>query len=201
MVETLEELKELNKRKVVVNFDDMLNRYDEERESEAAAVAAAEIDDEQLIKYIFYFNATLTCTYIYSLCLYTVVIVVYRSVFGERTEDGTIVKRLVDDGGSSGDEDKRPKKQAKIMPVKATDLLAGPLNNAAKNKKLNPLVKLKTALIRPNSATTSTGTTTATAPSTSSTAPSAPAPLVKSSGGLSLLGAYSDSSSHSDSDN
>nr|SVE73888.1 EOG090X0G3U [Daphnia atkinsoni] len=173
MVETLEELKELNKRKVVVNFDDMLNRYDEERESEAAAIAAAEIDDEQLIK----------------------------SVFGERTEDGTIVKRLVDDGGSSDDEDKRPKKQAKTMTVKATDLLAGPLHNAAKNKKLNPLVKLKTALIKPNSGTTSTGTTTATAPSTSSTAPSAPAPIVKSSGGLSLLGAYSDSSSNSDTDN
>nr|SVE85828.1 EOG090X0G3U [Daphnia pulicaria] len=33
MVETLEELKELNKRKVVVNFDDMLHRYDEERDS------------------------------------------------------------------------------------------------------------------------------------------------------------------------
>nr|SVE76089.1 EOG090X0G3U [Daphnia hispanica] len=141
MVETLEELKELNKRKVVVNFDDMLHRYDEERESEAAAIAAAEIDDEQLIK----------------------------SVFGERTEDGTIVKRLVDNGGSS-----------------TTDLLAGTLNNAAKNKKLNPLVKLKTALIKPNSASTS----------------AAPVPIVKSSlGGLSLLGSYSDSSSHSDSDN
>lgn len=57
MVETLEELKELNKRKVVVNFDDMLHRYDEERESEAAseaaAEAAAELEDEQLIKYVF----------------------------------------------------------------------------------------------------------------------------------------------------
>ncbi len=56
MVETLEELKELNKRKVVVNFDDMLHRYDEERESEAAleaaAEAAAELEDEQLIKYV-----------------------------------------------------------------------------------------------------------------------------------------------------
>lgn len=50
MVETLEELKELNKRKVVVNFDDMLHRYDEERETEAAAEAAAELEDEQLIK-------------------------------------------------------------------------------------------------------------------------------------------------------
>lgn len=50
MVETLEELKELNKRKVVVNFDDMLHRYDEERETEAAAEAASELEDEQLIK-------------------------------------------------------------------------------------------------------------------------------------------------------
>nr|SVE79821.1 EOG090X0G3U [Daphnia magna] len=175
MVETLEELKELNKRKVVVNFDDMLHRYDEERQSEAALAAAAEIEDEQLIK----------------------------SVFGERTGDGTIVKRLVDDGGSSSDEDKRPKKQAKMLTIKATDLLAAPLNNAPKNKKLNPLVKIKTALIKPNSAaaSTSSSTTTSTAP-TSSTAPSAPAPIVKPSlGGLSLLGSYSDSSSHSDSDN
>ncbi|KAI9554089.1 hypothetical protein GHT06_019361 [Daphnia sinensis] len=176
MVETLEELKELNKRKVVVNFDDMLHRYDEERQSEAAAAAAAEMEDEQLIK----------------------------SVFGERTEDGTIVKRLVDDGGSSSDEDKRPKKQAKMLTVKATDLLAAPLNNASKNKKPNPLVKIKTALIKPNAdaASTSSSTPPSTAPSTSTTAPSAPAPIVKSSlGGLSLLGSYSDSSSHSDSDN
>nr|SVE74879.1 EOG090X0G3U [Daphnia carinata] len=177
MVETLEELKELNKRKVVVNFDDMLHRYDEERQSEAAAAAAAEIEDEQLIK----------------------------SVFGERTtkEDGTIVKRLVDDGGSS-DEDKRPKKQAKMLTIKATDLLAAPSNNAPKNKKPNPLVKIKTALIKPNSAAASTSSSTipSTAPSTSTTAPPAPAPIVKSSlGGLSLLGSYSDSSSHSDSDN
>nr|SVE89589.1 EOG090X0G3U [Daphnia sinensis]SVE91470.1 EOG090X0G3U [Daphnia sinensis] len=176
MVETLEELKELNKRKVVVNFDDMLHRYDEERQSEAAAAAAAEMEDEQLIK----------------------------SVFGERTEDGTIVKRLVDDGGSSSDEDKRPKKQAKMLTVKATDLLAAPLNNASKNKKPNPLVKIKTALIKPNAdaASTSSSTPPSTAPSTSTTAPSAPAPIVKSTlGGLSLLGSYSDSSSHSDSDN
>nr|CAG4637432.1 EOG090X0G3U [Ceriodaphnia reticulata]SVE73259.1 EOG090X0G3U [Ceriodaphnia reticulata] len=69
MVETLEELKELNKRKVVVNFDDMLYRYDEARQTEAEV---QENEDEQLIK----------------------------SVFGERTEDGMIVKRLADDDGS-----------------------------------------------------------------------------------------------------
>lgn len=117
-----------------------------------------------------------------------------------------MVKRLADDGGSSSDEDKRPKKLAKILlPIKATDLLAAPLNNpATKNKKLNPLVKLKTALIKPNNSASSSSTIaqSTTAPSTSSTAPSAPAPIVKPSlGGLGLLGSYSDSSSHSDSDN
>nr|CAG4651413.1 EOG090X0G3U [Simocephalus serrulatus]SVE94568.1 EOG090X0G3U [Simocephalus serrulatus] len=69
MVETLEELKELNKRKVVVNFDDMLHRYDEERQTEAEV---QENEDELLIK----------------------------SVFGERTEDGLVMKRLADDAGS-----------------------------------------------------------------------------------------------------
>lgn len=48
MVETLEELKELNKRKVVVNFDGMLHRYDEQRQTE---VEIQENEDEQLIKY------------------------------------------------------------------------------------------------------------------------------------------------------
>lgn len=47
MVETLEELKELNKRKVVVNFDGMLHRYDEERQTE---VEVQENEDELLIK-------------------------------------------------------------------------------------------------------------------------------------------------------
>nr|SVE75457.1 EOG090X0G3U [Daphnia dolichocephala] len=133
MVETLEELKELNKRKVVVNFDDMLHGYEDERQSIAATIAAAELEDEKLIK----------------------------AVFGERTEDGTIVKRLADD---------------------ATDLLAAPLNTAiTKNKKLNPLVKLKTSLVKPSS---SASTSNAVLP-TSSTSASPAAPILKPSlGGL-----------------
>lgn len=207
MVETLEELKELNKRKVIVNFDDMLHRYDEERESEAAAEAAAELEDEQLIKYVCFFYYQTMCWHFTDMCipcLRPLWLFVYRAVFGERTEDGTIVKRLADDGGSSSDEDKRPKKLAKtLLPIKATDLLAAPLNNTTtKNKKLNPLVKIKTALIKPNNSASSTSAIAPTAPSTSSTAPSTLAPVVKPSlGGLGLLGSYSDSSSHSDSDN
>nr|CAG4642126.1 EOG090X0G3U [Eurycercus lamellatus] len=50
MVETLEELKELNKRKVVVNFDGMLDRYDQHRQTEAER---QEAEDEQLIKSVF----------------------------------------------------------------------------------------------------------------------------------------------------
>lgn len=118
-------------------------------------------------------------------------------MFGERTEDGTIVKRLADDGGSSSDEDKRPPKLAKILPIKATDLLAAP-TNPKPPKKLNSLVRLKTANASTPSASTSTNPPPPTALSTSS----APVPTVKTSlGGLSLLGSYSDSSSQSDSDN
>nr|CAG4649769.1 EOG090X0G3U [Scapholeberis mucronata]SVE93949.1 EOG090X0G3U [Scapholeberis mucronata] len=171
MVETLEELKELNKRKVVVNFDDMLHRYDEQRHTEAEI---QENEDEQLIK----------------------------SVFGERTEDGTIVKRLVDNDDSS-DEDKRPKKLPKVLPAKATDLLV-PSSNV-KPKKPNPLVRLKSDKQTPTSVGPSTISSTQSAAIPTSSAPPAQStsnPIVKKSlGGLSLLGSYSDSSSQSDSDN
>jgi hypothetical protein len=50
MVETLEELKELNKRKVVVNFDDMLNQYDQQRQTEAEI---QKMEDERLIRQVF----------------------------------------------------------------------------------------------------------------------------------------------------
>nr|CAG4638803.1 EOG090X0G3U [Cyclestheria hislopi] len=50
MVETLEELKELNKRKVAINYDAMLNKYDEHRQTEAER---QELEDEELVKSIF----------------------------------------------------------------------------------------------------------------------------------------------------
>nr|CAG4646651.1 EOG090X0G3U [Macrothrix elegans] len=65
MVETLEELKELNKRKIVVNYDDMLNKYGEERKTE---MQRQEEEDEQLV----------------------------RSIFGEKSGDGKVIKRIVD---------------------------------------------------------------------------------------------------------
>lgn len=46
-VEALEELKELNKRKVAVNFDTMLGRYDDARLNETEQ---QEAEDEMLIK-------------------------------------------------------------------------------------------------------------------------------------------------------
>jgi hypothetical protein len=46
-VEALEELKELNKRKVAVNFDTMLGRYDDARLDETEQ---QEAEDEMLIK-------------------------------------------------------------------------------------------------------------------------------------------------------
>nr|CAG4636598.1 EOG090X0G3U [Eubosmina coregoni]SVE70129.1 EOG090X0G3U [Eubosmina coregoni] len=92
-VEALEELKELNKRKVIVNFDSMLGRYDDDQIIE---IDQQEAEDEKLIK----------------------------SVFGEKTLDGQIVKRLADDS--------------------ATDILAGPSTfQQPLRKKINYLVKPK----------------------------------------------------------
>lgn len=48
-VEALEELKELNKRKVVVNFDSMLERY--EPVPVVNEIEAQEVEDEEFIKY------------------------------------------------------------------------------------------------------------------------------------------------------
>ena len=53
MVETLEELKELNKRKVAINFDHMLHQFDDERHT---AAELDELDDELVIKSVFFFN-------------------------------------------------------------------------------------------------------------------------------------------------
>lgn len=49
MVETLEELKELNKRKVDINYDGMLGRYDQQRLND---IEDQEAEDEQLIKWV-----------------------------------------------------------------------------------------------------------------------------------------------------
>lgn len=46
-MEALEELKELNKRKVIVNFDSMLGRYDDDQIIE---IDQQEAEDEKLIK-------------------------------------------------------------------------------------------------------------------------------------------------------
>ena len=111
-----------------------------------------------------------------------------------------IVKRLADDSGSSSDDDKRPNKMLKILPTnaKATDILAGPSSSINTNggdgnsqplrKKMNLLVKPKTAISKATPATS--------VPQQSTTAVVKPV-----LGGLSLLGSYSDSSNQSDSDN
>lgn len=122
----------------------------------------------------------------------------YRSVFGEKTEDGMIVKRLADDSGSSSDDDKRPNKMLKILPInaKATDILAGPSssNNAnGGDSSSQPLRKKINLLVKPKSAVNKAAPSTA--PQQSTTAVVKPV-----MGGLSLLGSYSDSSSQSDSD-
>jgi hypothetical protein len=162
MVETLEELKELNKRKVVVNFDDMLNQYDQQRQTEAEI---QKMEDERLI----------------------------RQVFGEKTEGGRIIKRLADD--DSDEEIDRPLVKV-LKTANPTDLLCAP-PGGAKNKKVNPLVRVKSQKTGANNADSMNpveavpACSSATGSSISGSSVAAPAKTL----GLSLLGAYSDSES------
>ena len=58
MVETLEELKELNKRKVVVNYDGMLGQFEVQRQIELETEAARQEDeDEQVFARRHYTNS------------------------------------------------------------------------------------------------------------------------------------------------
>nr|CAG4641286.1 EOG090X0G3U [Eulimnadia texana] len=70
-VEALEELKEMNKRKIAVNYETILEGF---QTSPQVDIRTQEMEDEALIK----------------------------SVFGEKTEDGKVIKRLPD---SDSDED------------------------------------------------------------------------------------------------
>ena len=116
-----------------------------------------------------------------------------RSVFGEKREDGMIVKRLADDSGSSSDDDKRPNKMLKVLSTnaKATDILAGP--SSSTDGSGQPLRKKINLLIKPKSAVSKAAPVTVPQSLTAAVKPAL--------GGLSLLGSYSDSSSQSDSDN
>jgi len=155
-VEALEELKELNKRKVTINYDGMLEGYDNIRQT---VVVNQEMEDELIIK----------------------------SAFGERTDDGMLIKRIAETGNSS-DEDVAtpPIKVAKVM--KPTDLLAAPSISTSftKNKKINMLVKPK--VNKPVSQGTTPGISSATTTIATTSKPTS---------GLSLLGSYSDSDSES----
>jgi hypothetical protein len=114
-------------------------------------------------------------------------------VFGEKREDGMIVKRLADDSGSSSDDDKRPNKMLKVLSTnaKATDILAGP--SSSTDGSGQPLRKKINLLIKPKSAVSKAAPVTVPQSLTAAVKPAL--------GGLSLLGSYSDSSSQSDSDN
>jgi len=192
-VEALEELKELNKRKGTINFDGMLDRYDQFRQTD---INNQEMQDELEI----------------------------RAIFGERTDDGLIIKRMADVSDSS-DEDVAPPPPKVTKQLKPTDLLAAPATSSFRGNKMNLLVKPKsnktptgnitlgssssstaTILVKPKTNTTSNadltagssaGTSTAAAAAAASTATKTATTAPKSANALSLLGCYSDSDSDS----
>jgi hypothetical protein len=116
-----------------------------------------------------------------------------RQVFGEKTEDGRIIKRLADD--DSDEEIHRP--SVKVLKTSnPTDLLCA-LPGGAKNKKVNPLVRVKSQKTGANNADSTNpvaavpASSNAAGSSSSGSSVAAPAKTL----GLSLLGAYSDSDS------
>lgn len=155
MVEALEELKELNKRKVAINYDGMLDHYDQLRHTD---LVNQEMQDELEI----------------------------RAIFGERTDDGLIIKRIADAPDSS-DEDVAPPPPKTTKLLKPTDLLAAPSTSSHQKNKMNLLVKPKTNKTSTGNPTPGSSTTTKT---TTTTTP-------ESTNALSLLGCYSDSESDS----
>ena len=114
-----------------------------------------------------------------------------RQVFGEKTEDGRIIKRLADD--DSDEEIHRPPVKV-LKAANPTDLLCAP-PGGTKNKKVNPLVRVKSQKTAANNADSMNPVAAAPASSSaagsSSSGSAAPAKTL----GLSLLGAYSDSDS------
>ena len=60
-VEALEELKELNKRKVVINYDSMLHQYDQIRQSE---IVNQELEDELTIRLVKVYDSNRQITFI-----------------------------------------------------------------------------------------------------------------------------------------
>ena len=83
-VEALEELKELNQRQVTVNYDGILESYDNIRKM---VIVNQEMEDELI-----------------------------RSAFGEKTDNGMLIKRIAETRYSSGEDDAAPPVEpAKVM--------------------------------------------------------------------------------------
>lgn len=181
MVETLEELKELNKRKVVINYDQMLGGYDNQRQTE---VELQEAEEDAMIS-------------------------MYFGEKGE--DGVRIKRLADDDSDEERRQKKAKTvigATAKATDLLAAPQTG--TNNVVK-KKLNNLVRPKKANESSTPSSSSQSSVTATPPATSSasvpvvslkptTATQTPQPEIKKTiGGLSLLGSYSDSESGSDS--
>ena len=108
-MEALEELQDLNKRTIKVDYATMLEKYDRLREAEAKRVEEeAEKEDEEFIK----------------------------SIFGKDGDSGGTVKRIVDDREGEGDSsDEEFRRTKKIKVENPTDLLGKKDEDASSGKK------------------------------------------------------------------
>ncbi|KAH7954788.1 hypothetical protein HPB49_021848 [Dermacentor silvarum] len=164
LIEALEDLKDLNKRQANVNFDDMLGRYDTERE---VMLKKQEEEDEKFIASVFGKNEGAT---------------VKRIIEDSDEDSGEEVpkkpKTVYEKPTDILAENYAP------QPAKTASQLTAPGSSG----KASCLKAALAGLVRPKGSGASGGSgTTLQAPSSSNMAPSGPS----SSTGLSLLGTYS----------
>ncbi|KAH8348152.1 hypothetical protein KR084_004833, partial [Drosophila pseudotakahashii] len=195
MIESLEELRDLNRRQQTVDYNNLLQQYNTV-ETERERLEREEREDEEFIK--------LVLTYIGYLDFPLTAFNSFRSVnFKNKAEGGSrvVAEEIIEevkDEPLDLQPAPPPAKQAKSSTLSVSAISSSKVSSS------QPLVKRKTplVLVKPKAATVATATEskpTATSSSVVSTPAEtkAPNPPAAAPAGLSLLSAYSDSSEDS----
>lgn len=198
-LEALEELRELNQRKVNLDYDTMLDKYDVMRDADSNQFQE---EDDRLIEYAGFTNnwhCTIKFSFVFS-SLKMFFFTICRQLFGK---NGQVIRRIE---GSDDSDDDEPSKKKKFMSsasnLKATDflvstnggedvkpsLVAKPVAQSTNEKSVGMLSvnRKKLVLVKPKVELKAEMKTELPTNSTSG------------GGSLSLLGAYSSSDENSD---
>ena len=187
-MEALEELQELNKREVKINYDEMLSTYDKLREIEAAK---AEAEDEEFVKQVFGKEGGVKIKRILD------------QEDDDDEEEQVVGKKLKLPNGERATDVLTSSLSSTTTKKQAWEKSVGTLNL---KKGAALVVKKKSSTTtnnEPKPASSTIPTTSTSAPTNSNTTVTAPKPQIpvagsSSLGSLGLLGDYSDSDEGSD---